>query len=54
MEHGQDLEATFGPAAARATGGPRVLAQTLERLRLCDTLRKAQEQSLVAFLQKQS
>lgn len=51
--HREDLEAFFGPKAGRYAGGPRVLAQTLERISLCDALKQAQAPSLAAFLRKQ-
>lgn len=51
-EHRADVEAFFSPKAASFTGGPRVLAQVLERITLCDANRRAQEASVSAFLQK--
>jgi alanyl aminopeptidase len=53
VEHRRDLEAFFTERSARARGGPRALAQTLERVDLCIALRAAQQASVSDFLQKQ-
>jgi alanyl aminopeptidase len=48
--HAKDLEAFFTPArVGKIDGGPRVLAATLEDVRLCTTRRKLQEPSARAF-----
>jgi alanyl aminopeptidase len=45
-QHAKDAEAFFTPARmAQIDGGPRVLAGTLEDIRLCAAKRKAQEPS---------
>ena len=44
--HAKDVEAFFTPARlAQIDGGPRVLASTLEDIRLCTAKRKPQEAS---------
>ena len=45
-----DVEAFFRDRAPRHTGGPRILAQTLERLDLCVAFREKQKDSLKRFL----
>lgn len=45
-----DLEAFFKERVGRITGGPRMLAQTLEGIAVCSALREAQAESLAAFL----
>ncbi|HVY46353.1 MAG TPA: M1 family aminopeptidase, partial [Minicystis sp.] len=45
-------EAFFAPRAAKITGGPRVLAQVMESVRLCIARKKAMEPSVTAFLAK--
>ena len=52
-EHRADLEAFFKDRAARAPGGPRTLAQTLERMDLCIAMRAAHQSSVTSFLKKQ-
>jgi alanyl aminopeptidase len=47
----KEVEAFFGERAARFTGGPRKLAQALERMRLCATFRQSQGPSVEQFLQ---
>ncbi len=48
--HAQDLEAFFTPArVAHIDGGPRVLASTIEDMRLCAAKRKLQEPSARTF-----
>jgi alanyl aminopeptidase len=47
------LEDFFAPKVTQFTGGPRALAQTLERVDLCIAERKAQEPSVAAFLATQ-
>jgi alanyl aminopeptidase len=39
--HAADLEAFFAPKAGNIEGAPRVLASTLEKIRLCAARRKA-------------
>jgi alanyl aminopeptidase len=52
-QHRQDLEAFFKDKIGQSRGGPRILAQTLERLDLCIALRAAQQDSVTAFLKAQ-
>ncbi|MCI0572591.1 MAG: M1 family metallopeptidase [Myxococcaceae bacterium] len=52
-EHRADVVAFFGERAPKHEGGPRMLAQTLERLDLCIAQKEAQSKSLAAFLQTQ-
>jgi alanyl aminopeptidase len=47
--HAADVEAFFTPRLAGMDGGPRVLAETLEGIRLCAALRKAQEPAVRRF-----
>ena len=47
--HAADVDAFFTPRLAGMEGGPRVLAETLEEIRLCAALRKAQEPSVRSF-----
>ena len=51
-EHAADAEAFFTPRLAGMEGGPRVLAETLEQVRLCAALRKAQEPGVRGFFVK--
>jgi alanyl aminopeptidase len=51
-EHRADLEAFFRERAANAPGGPRQLAQTLERMDLCIAMRAAHQASVTSFLKK--
>jgi len=51
--HAKDAEAFFTPArVAQIDGGPRVLASTLESIRLCAAKKTAQEPSLRELFQK--
>ena len=43
--HAKDIESFFGPKVEKIEGGPRVLAQTLEDVKLCAAKRVAQEKS---------
>lgn len=45
-----ELAAFFDPKISQFVGGPRSLAQTLERIDLCTAQRKEQEPSVAAFL----
>jgi alanyl aminopeptidase len=47
--HARDVEAFFGPKVDGIEGGPRVLAETLENVRLCVARRAAQEKSAREF-----
>jgi len=47
-----EVESFFQGRSTRFTGGPRILDQALEQLTLCSAFRKAQQPSVVAFLQK--
>jgi alanyl aminopeptidase len=53
-EHAADAAAFFKQRAAKLPGGPRILAQTLEAIRLNIALKRAQLPSLEAFLQSNS
>lgn len=48
----QDIETFFRDRAPRFTGGPRLLSQALERVRLCSAFRRSQTPSVTAFFQK--
>ena len=50
--HRAEVESTFRPRAADAFGGDRVLEETLEQIDLCIAARKAQQESVAAFLKK--
>ena len=45
-----EAEAFFGPRAAKYTGGPRTLAQALERIHQCDARVQANSADVAAFL----
>jgi len=47
------VEAFFRERAPRYPGGPRLLAQTLERITLCAAFKDRQQASLAAFLGRQ-
>ena len=47
-----EVEAFLRPRIEKLEGGPRVLATTLERIRLCSARKKAQEASVRAFFKK--
>ncbi len=51
-ERRADYEAFFKGRAAKITGGPRQVAQTLEGISLCIARARAHEASLTAFLKK--
>jgi cytosol alanyl aminopeptidase len=51
-EHKADAEAFFRERNARAEGGPRILAQVLERISICEAAKKQQQPGVVAFLKK--
>src|SRR5688572_18420024 len=48
-----DLEGFFRERAPRHAGGPRNLAQSLERIALCAAFKERQQASLTAFLRRQ-
>ena len=48
-----EVEDFFRDRAARYTGGPRILAQTLERITLCAAFKARQQPRLSAFLRHQ-
>jgi len=50
--HAKDAEAFFAPRMEKVEGGPRMLEQALEQVRLCSANREAQEASVAAFLKK--
>ena len=50
--HAADVQAFFGDRSTKYTGGPRVLAQTVESVKLCSAYRSLQEPNVSAFLQK--
>jgi len=47
-----DIENFFRDRAPKFAGGPRILAQTLERISLCAALRQNQQAGLSAFLRR--
>ncbi len=49
-QHRNEVESFFKPKMARATGGPRMLAQTIERIDQCIAVKKVQEPGVEAFL----
>ncbi len=49
--HRLDVEKFFKERMAKAPGGPRILAQTLEKIQLCTARKQAQQPGLTAFLQ---
>jgi alanyl aminopeptidase len=51
-EHRVDVEAFFKDRSTKFTGGPRMLAQALERMSLCIAFKRAQQPSVAAFLKK--
>ncbi len=50
--HGADVEAFFKDRAGKFMGGPRNLAQVLERISLCAASKEAQLPAIRAFLEK--
>ena len=48
--HRADVEAFFKDRAPKYTGGPRILAQVLEGITLCEAAKAAQEPQVAAFL----
>ena len=48
-----EVEAFFTKRVAAFAGGPRILAQTLESIRLCESLVTAQQASVAEFLRGQ-
>jgi alanyl aminopeptidase len=48
-----DVAEFFRERSKRAAGGPRLLAQTLERISLCTAFKERQQAALTAFLRKQ-
>jgi alanyl aminopeptidase len=51
-EHRAEVESFFKDKAARSTGGPRQVAQVLERMSLCEAQRDSRRASVAAFLKK--
>jgi cytosol alanyl aminopeptidase len=51
-QHHADAEQFFKEKVQTKTGGPRILAQTLEGISLCEASRSAQQPSVSAFLKK--
>jgi alanyl aminopeptidase len=51
-DHARDIETFFKTRIEDIEGGPRVLASTLEGVRLCVAMRKAQEEGARAFFTK--
>jgi alanyl aminopeptidase len=49
-KHRAEVEAFFKDRSAKATGGARILAQTLESIDQCIAIRQAQEPSVAEFL----
>jgi hypothetical protein len=52
-ERQKDVESFFKDKDSRLTGGPRIIAQVLERIHLNQAFKEAQLPGLIAFLQKQ-
>ena len=50
--HRAEIDSFFKDRAAKATGGPRILAQVLEEVHLCSARRDAQQAGLAEFLKK--
>ncbi len=50
--HRADAETFFTGRSTRFTGGPRILAQSLERIALCTAFAEAQRKSLASYLKK--
>ena len=48
-----EVEEFFRERSPRQPGGPRILAQTLERITLCAAFKERQQANLSAFLRKQ-
>ena len=48
----QEVNAFFGPRIGKLTGGPRNLAQTLEKIRECTARKTKQEASLTTFYEQ--
>jgi alanyl aminopeptidase len=53
VQHRQEIEGFFKDKVGQSRGGPRILAQNLERMNLCIALRAAQQDSVTAFLKTQ-
>jgi cytosol alanyl aminopeptidase len=49
-ERGKEVEAFFRDRSAKAVGGARILAQTVEQIGQCVAVRKVQEPSVADFL----
>jgi alanyl aminopeptidase len=49
-KHRDEVATFFKDRSAKTTGGPRILAQTLESIDQCIAIRKAQEPSVAEFL----
>ena len=47
-----ELENFFRDRASKYAGGPRILAQTLERISLCTAFKQKQGASLAEFLRR--
>lgn len=52
LERRSEVESFFKDRAAKATGGPRILAQVLERITQCNAMRSAQQASVAEFLRR--
>ena len=51
-ERRADMEAFFRDRMSGLDGGPRILAQTLESIKLCAAFKRAQLSSLSGFLRR--
>jgi alanyl aminopeptidase len=51
-QHRADAEAFFAGRSTKYAGGPRELAQSLERIHLCEANKNFNQASVVGFLQK--
>jgi alanyl aminopeptidase len=50
--HRRDIEAFFGPKTDKFPGSPRILAQAVETVGLCEAMRAAEEPAVAKFLEK--
>lgn len=53
LEQADDLAAFFKDKDVRLTGGPRIVAQAVESIRVNHAFKEAQLRSLIEFLQAQ-
>ncbi len=53
LERQTDVESFFKDKDVRLTGGPRIIAQTVESIHLNEAYKQAQLPSLIEFLKQQ-